>query len=81
VQFHIPRPLELLVDKLVHTAAGINEAGGDDGQAAAFKGIAGGAEEVLGRVEGGGVNAPRQSPAAGGHDQVIRAGEAGNAVK
>jgi len=58
MEFHIACPLELFIDELIHAATGINEAGGDDGQAPTFSSIAGSAEELLGWVEGGWVNTP-----------------------
>src|SRR5690606_34300979 len=51
VQFHVTGALELLVDDLVHAAAGVYQTGRDDGEATAFVRVAGGAEEALGRVE------------------------------
>ena len=50
MQLHVAGAFELLVDHLVHPAAGVHQAGGDDGQAAAFLYIAGATEELLGRV-------------------------------
>ena len=47
---------ELLVNKFIHTATGINEAGGDDGQTTTLVGIAGGTEEALGRMKRSRVN-------------------------
>ena len=51
VQLHVAGALELLVDHVVHAAAGVDQAGGDDRQAAALLDVARGAEEALGRVE------------------------------
>ena len=56
-ELHVPGALELLEDHLVHAAAGLDEGGGEDGEAAALLDVAGGAEELLGRVERAGVDA------------------------
>ena len=71
MELHIARSLEFLVDEVVHAAAGINETGGDDGQAATLSRIAGGTEEVLGGIKGGGVNPAGQGATTGGHRQVV----------
>src|SRR3546814_441237 len=43
--------------------------------------VAGGAEELLGRVERPGVDATRHDPTRGGRREVVGAGEAGDAVE
>src|SRR3546814_5574765 len=50
-QLHVAGALELLEDHLVHAAPGLDESGGEDGEAAALLDVAGGADELLGRVE------------------------------
>ena len=81
MKLHITGTLELFIDYVVHAAAGINEAGGQDGQATPLGGVAGGTEETLRRVEGRWVNAAGKSTAAGWYGQIIGPGETGDAVK
>ena len=81
VQLHVAGALELLVDHVVHAAAGIHQAGGDDRQAAAFLDVAGRAEEALGRVEGDRVDTAGERAPAGRHRQVVGAGQAGDASR
>ena len=47
-QLHVAGALELLEDHLIHPAARVDEARGDDREAAAVLDLAGGAEELLG---------------------------------
>ncbi len=47
VDLHVAGALELLEDDLVHPAAGVDQRGGDDGEAAAVLDVARGAEELL----------------------------------
>src|SRR5690606_22285546 len=70
-ELHVPGALELLEDDLVHAAARLHEGGGEDREAAALLEVAGGAEELLGRVEGAGVDAAGHHPAPGGGGQVV----------
>src|SRR3989304_1490552 len=79
-ELHVAGALELLVDPLVHAAAGVDEAVGDDRQAAALVGVAGGAEEALGRIEGDGVDAAGEGAAGGGRRRGIGGGPAGGAA-
>ncbi|KAG1387165.1 hypothetical protein G6F59_016527 [Rhizopus arrhizus] len=58
VHFAVAGALELFVDHLVHLRAGVDQRGGDDGQAAAFFHIARGTEEALRAVQGVGVDTP-----------------------
>src|SRR5207245_2097399 len=58
------------------------QAGGDDREAAVvLVGVAGSAEEALGRVEGNRVNTTGKGTARRRHRKVIGAGEAGDAVE
>ena len=81
VQLHVAGALELLVDHLVHARAGVDQAGGDDGQGAALLDVARAAEELLGRVQRDGVDAAGQRASGGGDGQVVGAGEAGDGVE
>ena len=57
VNLTVAGALEFLKDHLVHAAAGIDQRGTDDGQAATFFNFPGGAEKTLGALQGVGVNA------------------------
>ena len=81
MQLHVARALELLVDHVVHAAAGIDKAGGDDGEAAALFRIACGAKETLRRIQRNRINAAGEGTTAGRHPQVVRAGQPGEAVQ
>ena len=75
VQFHVAGALELLEDHFVHAAAGVDEGGGQDRQAAAFLGLAGGAEEALRLLHGVGVETAGEELAARGRLGVVGAGQ------
>ena len=81
MDFHVACALELFVDNVVHAAACFDEAGGEDGHASALFGVAGRAEEALGRVERDGVNATGEGAPAGGDGEVVGAGQPGDAVE
>ena len=81
MQLHVASALELLVDHIVHAAAGIDQAGADDGQAATALDVAGGAEEPLGRIQGDRIHAAGQRAPAGRHGQVVGARQAGDGVE
>ena len=51
-ELHVARTLELLVNHVVHTASGVHQSRGQDGQASALPHIAGSAEETLGHIQG-----------------------------
>ena len=57
VDFLVARTLELFKNDFVHAGAGINERRGNDGQAAAFFNVSGGAKEAFGPLQGVGVQA------------------------
>ena len=61
--------------------AGLDQGGGEDRERAALLDVAGGAEELLGRVERAGVDAAGHDPAGGGGGQVVGPGQAGDAVE
>ncbi len=81
MELHVAGALELLEDDLVHPAAGVDQGGGDDGQAAALLDVAGGAEEALGLLQGVGVHAAGEDLAAVGDLGVVRPGQPGDAVQ
>ena len=59
MDLHVTGAFELLVDHVVHAAAGIDEAGGDDREAAALFDVARGAKEPLGRIQRHRIDAAR----------------------
>ena len=81
MDLHVPRALELLEDDLVHAAAGVDEGGGQDGQAAAFLDVAGGAEEALRLMQRVGVHAAGQDLAGVRNLGVVGASQARDRVK
>src|SRR5690606_13880000 len=60
---------------------GLHQGGGEDGERAAVLDVAGGAEELLGRVDRGGGDAAGQDAAAGRRGQVVGAAEPGDRVE
>ena len=81
VHFHVAGPLELLEDHLVHAAAGVDQGGGQDRQAAAFLDVAGGAEEALRLVQGVGVDAAGEDLAGVRHLGVVGPGQARDRIE
>lgn len=81
-ELHVAGAFELFEDDLVCRAAGIDEAGGDHGEAAGFFGVAGCAEDLAGDFEGFAVEAARHGAAAAGvmARVVERAAEAGERI-
>ena len=70
--------LKLFEDHVVHTAAGIDQAGGDDRQAATLFDIARRAKEALGRIKRAGIDAAGERASALRDDrQVIGARSGG----
>src|SRR5690606_5400416 len=81
VQFHVASALEFLVDHLVHLRTGVDQTGGDDGQAAAFLDIACCTEETFRTLQGVGVHTTGQYLAGGGDDRVVGACETRDGVE
>ena len=81
VQLHVAGALELLVDDVVHARAGVDQAGGDDRQAAAVLDVARGAEEALRRVEGDRVDTAGERLARWRQGQVVGARQARDGVE
>ncbi len=81
MQFGVAGAFEFLEDHFVHLAAGVDQGGGQDRQAAAFFDVAGGAEESLGLLQGVGVHAAGEDLAAVRDFGVVGAGQAGDAVE
>ena len=81
VQLHVAGALKLLVNHLIHPAAGIHQASADDGQAAAFFDVAGGPKELLGGIKGCRIDTAGKGAPAGRNRQVIGPGQPGNAVQ
>ena len=66
MQLHVPRSLELFKNHLVHFAPGIDQSGGENGQAAAFLAVARRAEKLLRLQERLRFHAARHRPAFAG---------------
>ena len=81
VDFAVAGAFEFFKNHLVHAAAGVDQGGGDDGQAAAFFHIAGRTKETLGALQSIGVHTTREHFARRGHHVVIGAGQAGDRVE
>ncbi len=60
MNLHVAGALEFLEDDLVHAAAGINQGGGDDGEAAPFLDVPGGPEKPFGPLQGVGIQRRRR---------------------
>ena len=81
MQLHIAGAFELLVNHFVHPAARVQQAGGDDGQGAAFLQVARRPDEPLGGIQGRRVNAAGHCAPRGGQRQVVGPRQPGNAVQ
>src|SRR5690349_17357912 len=79
--FRVTGALELFEDDLVHAAAGIDQRGGDDRQAAAFLDVARRAEEPLRALQRVGVDAAGQHLARARHHGVVGTPQAGDRVE
>jgi len=60
MDFHVAGALELFVDEFVHAAAGLDQAGRENGEASALLGVARGTEELLRRIKRYRVHSARQ---------------------
>src|SRR5215203_4437977 len=80
-ELHVARALELLEDDLVHPAAGLDQRRGEDRQRAAVLDVPRRPEELLGRIQGRGIHAARQYPAARRSREVVGPREPGYAVE
>jgi len=81
VDFHIASPLEFFIDHIIHAAAGINQRGGKNGQAAAFFNVAGRAKESLRFLQGVGIDPAGQYLAGGRLHRVVGTRQPRNRVK
>ena len=81
MQLHVAGTLKLLIDYLVHPAAGIDQAGGDNREAASFLNVTRRAKELFGRIEGYRVNAAGKGSATGRHCQVVGSSQPGHTVQ
>ncbi len=73
MKLHIAGALELFIDDVIHAAAGVYQAGGDDGQATSLFDVTSSAKEALGWIEGSRINTAGQGPPAGWNHQVVGA--------
>ena len=62
-QLHVASALELFEDDLIHSAAGVDQAGCQNGEAAAVFDFSGGSEEAFGDFEGAVIEAAGESDA------------------
>jgi len=81
VNLHVSRALEFLEDEVVHSALGLDQGCGDDGQAAAFFGVPGGTKKTLGLHPGFGVHTARHYSSLARLEIVVAAGETRDAVE
>ena len=81
VNFHVASAFEFFVNEVVHFRAGVDEGGGDYGQAAALLDVARGAKETLGTLHGIGVDAASEYFARCRHDVVVSARQAGYGIE
>ena len=81
MHFHVAGAFKLFINQVVHTAAGVYQAGSQDSQTAAFRGITGRTEEAFGRMQCRRIDTAGEGSAAGRHCQVIGTGQTGNTVQ
>ena len=81
MKFHVARAFELLINDVVQAATGVDEAGGEDGEAAAVLDFSGGPEELAGGIEGDRVHPAGERPSAGREREVVGPGQPGEAVE
>ena len=81
MQLHVAGAFELFEDEVIHTALGFDEGGAEDGEAAAFFGIAGGSKEFARFGECLGIDAAAHGAAFSGLEIVVGAGHAGDGVE
>ena len=70
-----------LIDHVVHTAAGLRQRGGDDGEASAVFDLARGAEEALRLMQRAGIHAAGKRSSGRRYGQVVCARKACQAVQ
>src|SRR5207302_931839 len=80
-ELHIAGAFEFFVDHVIHTAACIDECGGDDGKAAALLDLTGGTEEPFGWEKCAWIKTTGQSTPAGLHGQIVGATQACNTIQ
>lgn len=80
-ELHVARALELFEDDLVHLGPRFDQSRCEDGEAAAAFDVAGGAEEALGRIEGGRIDAAREDAPARRLREVVGARQTGERIE
>ena len=80
-QLHVARALELLEDRVVHAAVGLDQRRGEDGERATLFDVAGRTEELLRRVQRTGVDTAREDAAARRGGEVVGTAQTGDAVE
>ena len=81
VDFAVAGALELFKNHFIHAAASVDQRSGDDGERTAFFDIARRTKEALGAVQSVGIDTAREHLAAGRHDVVVGAGQAGDGIE
>ena len=81
VHFHVAGTFEFLVNHVVHTAAGIDQCCGDNGERATFLDVARGTEEAFGPLQRIGVDTAGQDLAGSRYDGVIGARQTGDGIE
>ena len=81
VQLHVAGAFKLFEDEVVHAAFGFDKGGAEDGEAAAFFGVAGGSKKFAGLGEGLGIDAAAHGATFAGLEVVVGAGHAGDGVE
>src|SRR5699024_6056164 len=80
-QLHVPGPLELFENDLVHLRPGLDQGGGENRQRPTVLDVSSGSEELLGRVQGTRVHAAGEDPSAGRRGKVVRPTQPGDRVQ
>ena len=81
MDFHVAGAFEFFINHIVHTAAGFNQSGTDDGERAAFFQVAGCAENTFRALQGVGVYAAGKHFTGCRNHGVVGAGQTRNGVK
>src|SRR5690606_31834319 len=79
--FAVTGALEFFEDDLVHAAAGVDQRGGNDRQAAALLDVARGSEKALRPLQRIGVDTAGQDLTRAWHDSVVSTAEASDRVE
>ena len=81
VELHVAGAFELLEDEVVHAAFGFDEGGAEDGEAAAFFGVACGSKEFAGLGERFGIDAAAHRAPLARLEIVVSSSHAGDGIE